>query len=63
MILKKGTRLILYTSYCDEGGCTSSFPCDDCLRISNVFELLEDVTAVNKGELDFIQAKQQEKIT
>lgn len=59
-MLKKGTKLLLYCSYCEEDGCTDAFPCKPCLDMSNVFVLSEDAQATNVGGLVYTQFARNE---
>ena len=52
-IFSKGRKVLLLVSYCDGSNpdCTNDCPCDECLKICNVFELKGHVEVKYVGEL------------
>lgn len=66
-MIEKGTKLLLITSYCENSDnelCSDIFPCEHCLRQSNVVEIKDDVEIKVLGGMENLaqlESKQKDK--
>ena len=51
--LKRGYKLILLASYCDE--CCDALPCEECVSMCNVVELKNDTMVEVIGDISLLR--------
>jgi len=55
--MKKGDRIIILASYCgeDNKNCSDDLPCRDCLGMSNIATITDDVGVDVLGGYEYIR--------